>query len=249
MDPKENRVVATLWISGYMIRQAIEEYARNHLLPPGFGIHKVECNESYESCIRMALLPAPEVAEKAEEKTSDLWFRLDNIRRRGIEILKGIPWPNQMNEHPADVESAVQKWGDFNDGFLRTLAALAKAGRLASSNSIPQELIDWMHQPINPPDMPRLIYYENHRGEKAWRGVVITRVWHGSSKFYPEVGWYFDAFDIEKWAMRTFKEQRVLDSGLAFYPFADAKEFGFLDRYYAMKQREERRIAAAKSDA
>jgi len=48
------------------------------------------------------------------------------------------------------------------------------------------------------------ILYVNHRGVKAWRKIVPSRMWYGVTIWHPAEQWFVDAFDVERDSFRTF---------------------------------------------
>lgn len=48
------------------------------------------------------------------------------------------------------------------------------------------------------------IYYQNHRGEKAYRIITPIRLYFGDCEWHEGERWLLEAYDEEKKALRTF---------------------------------------------
>jgi predicted DNA-binding transcriptional regulator YafY len=49
-----------------------------------------------------------------------------------------------------------------------------------------------------------IIDYTNYKGERAKRRIEPERLYWGSNEWHPEPGLLLDAYDVEKYANRTF---------------------------------------------
>lgn len=48
------------------------------------------------------------------------------------------------------------------------------------------------------------ITYTNWRGETADRRIVAREFWFGNTNYHSEDQWLLEAFDLDRWAVRTF---------------------------------------------
>ena len=48
------------------------------------------------------------------------------------------------------------------------------------------------------------ILYTNYRDETKVRTIIPIKLWFGSTDWHPEGQWLLDAFDIDKYANRSF---------------------------------------------
>lgn len=70
----------------------------------------------------------------------------------------------------------------------------------------PPEGTDWTIH-LAPPRMN--FYYDNHRGERAWRTVVRPRLYYGMTDHYPEPQWLIEAWCVDRMAVRTFSVAKI----------------------------------------
>ena len=61
----------------------------------------------------------------------------------------------------------------------------------------------------HPPHDELVFEYVNHKGVRATRRVVPTRLWFGSSMYYKDRQWLLSAMDMDKQQFRTFALSKV----------------------------------------
>ena len=58
--------------------------------------------------------------------------------------------------------------------------------------------------PRPPSSEPIAFGYTNYRGEQATRRAIPVRLYWGKTEYHREEQWLFEAYDVEKHAMRDF---------------------------------------------
>lgn len=53
------------------------------------------------------------------------------------------------------------------------------------------------------------IFYENYRGDIAWRRITPIRIFFGSNEYHPTACWLLEALDMDKKEFRTFDMSKI----------------------------------------
>jgi predicted DNA-binding transcriptional regulator YafY len=138
----------------------------------------------------------------------DLESKIRLAAQEGRALAKVITTSNEQSDalaHTfASVAKTMQAFGD----------ALAGSGLDEVAEGPPDGLIeDYVGEATAAIDRGRAFgfWYTNHRGVRAWRWVLPQGFWTGTNEFYPDVsrGLFFDAFDLDRNASRTFLADRI----------------------------------------
>jgi hypothetical protein len=63
-------------------------------------------------------------------------------------------------------------------------------------------------------EKPIQVYYQNWRGESAWRTIIPRGIYFGVTEYHQEPQWLLEVWDLEKEAVRV-------------YSLADIREWNF----------------------